>query len=299
MEYLNNEVAPEALYWLPGGKTFAMDMDKVEEQLLNKFFGKTKIQSFLRSLSRWLVSHTLHLLPSGLHLDLHLESLFVCRNFKRVFFHSLDKNTFAFCHPLFMKSAPHLEKDMKLVLCPTHFNKEKRCAKKEEASTAQVAAESSSVQVTEITPPPTLSLEQSVLRPASLNVASLATMATETNIEALPLWQTLIASGQQNRLSFGCELQAQQFLPLLTSSHLQGAQVRRSSLQNASSQLSPLLQSVMALQTPHDPAVTSYAIRLLRSALAKQQKEHQRLCVLTQQRVLLDLLTSLDQSNFR
>jgi len=53
MEYLNKEVAPDALYWMPGGESFALDTEKVQEQILDRYFNGTKLTSFLRSISRW------------------------------------------------------------------------------------------------------------------------------------------------------------------------------------------------------------------------------------------------------
>ena len=53
MEFLNKEVAPEALYWMPDGESFAIDTEKAQDQLLNQFFRGTKLSSFLRSISRW------------------------------------------------------------------------------------------------------------------------------------------------------------------------------------------------------------------------------------------------------
>ena len=53
MEYLNKEVAPEALYWMPEGEAFAFDTEKAQEQFLDRYFSGTKLSSFLRSISRW------------------------------------------------------------------------------------------------------------------------------------------------------------------------------------------------------------------------------------------------------
>lgn len=53
MEYLNQKVVPDTLWWLADGESFALNTDNVQEKLLNKYFQKTKLSSFLRSLNRW------------------------------------------------------------------------------------------------------------------------------------------------------------------------------------------------------------------------------------------------------
>jgi HSF-type DNA-binding len=53
IQYLNNEVAMESLYWQPDGQGFSIDCDKVQRDLLDKHFHGTKLSSFLRSLNRW------------------------------------------------------------------------------------------------------------------------------------------------------------------------------------------------------------------------------------------------------
>lgn len=113
MEYLNKEVASEALYWMPEGESFAFDTEKAPEQILNKFFSGTKLSSFLRSISRW--------------------------GFKRVFYHELDKHVYAFHHPLFKKNAPHLEKDMKMVVSAPSKSKKAKMSKEAKQSPNIVA----------------------------------------------------------------------------------------------------------------------------------------------------------------
>jgi HSF-type DNA-binding len=53
IQYLNNEVAVESLFWQPDGQGFSIDCDKVQKDLLDKHFHGTKLSSFLRSLNRW------------------------------------------------------------------------------------------------------------------------------------------------------------------------------------------------------------------------------------------------------
>ena len=50
MKLLNDEVAPDALWWLPDGKAFALLPDKIGDQVLDKYFQKTKYSSFIRRL---------------------------------------------------------------------------------------------------------------------------------------------------------------------------------------------------------------------------------------------------------
>jgi len=50
MKLLNEDTTPESLYWLPDGLAFALDPEKVTEQVLDKHFQKTKYSSFIRRL---------------------------------------------------------------------------------------------------------------------------------------------------------------------------------------------------------------------------------------------------------
>jgi HSF-type DNA-binding len=50
MKLLNDEVAPAALWWLPDGNAFALDPKKIDGQVLDKYFQKTKYSSFIRRL---------------------------------------------------------------------------------------------------------------------------------------------------------------------------------------------------------------------------------------------------------
>lgn len=49
---LSNE-APDAIWWLQKGKTFAMQKDKFEEVILSKYFRGNKFKSLVRNLHRW------------------------------------------------------------------------------------------------------------------------------------------------------------------------------------------------------------------------------------------------------
>lgn len=90
IQYLNNEVTP-SLFWQPDGQGFSIDCDKIQAELLDKYFHGTKLSSFLRSLNRW--------------------------GFKRLFYHSMPKSTLSFHHPLFCKGNPELCKDMNMAPC--------------------------------------------------------------------------------------------------------------------------------------------------------------------------------------
>ena len=50
MKLLNDEVAPDALWWLPDGEAFALDPLRINERVLDKYFQKTKYSSFIRRL---------------------------------------------------------------------------------------------------------------------------------------------------------------------------------------------------------------------------------------------------------
>ena len=53
MEYLNNEVEKEVLWWQPDGDGFAFDSKTMQKKFLDKHFEGTKLKSFIRSLNRW------------------------------------------------------------------------------------------------------------------------------------------------------------------------------------------------------------------------------------------------------
>lgn len=88
MEYLNAEVAPEALWWLPNEESFALDSKRVQKEVLDVYFRGTKLPSFIRSLNRW--------------------------GFRRLFIPSLPKTAVCFHQRLFKRSEPHLVRQMEL-----------------------------------------------------------------------------------------------------------------------------------------------------------------------------------------
>jgi len=51
-ELLSTEAAPKSLYWLPGGKAFAIEQENVSA-VLDKYFQATKFASFIRRLHKW------------------------------------------------------------------------------------------------------------------------------------------------------------------------------------------------------------------------------------------------------
>jgi len=57
MEILDKDMAPEAVWWLPGDKTFAVHSKKFATDVLDKYFQRTKFMSFVRKLNQWYVSH--------------------------------------------------------------------------------------------------------------------------------------------------------------------------------------------------------------------------------------------------
>jgi HSF-type DNA-binding len=52
-ELLNADSAPSSLYWLPGGKAFAIDQDNFATEVLDRYFQATKFASFIRRLHKW------------------------------------------------------------------------------------------------------------------------------------------------------------------------------------------------------------------------------------------------------
>lgn len=71
MALLQQEKAPDGIYWLPSGDVFAMQTDKMED-VLNKNFQGTKFMSFTRTLNKWWV----HCLGSSFQLKSDREALF-------------------------------------------------------------------------------------------------------------------------------------------------------------------------------------------------------------------------------
>jgi len=55
MEYLNAKVVPDVLWWLPGEEAFAIDASRIQKEVLDVYFRRTKLSSFIRSLNRWYV----------------------------------------------------------------------------------------------------------------------------------------------------------------------------------------------------------------------------------------------------
>ena len=51
MEILNDEVAGDAIWWLPCGKAFAVDPDIAPSKILDIYFNGTKVSSFVRQLN--------------------------------------------------------------------------------------------------------------------------------------------------------------------------------------------------------------------------------------------------------
>lgn len=80
MEYLNAQVAPKVLFWQDDGISFSFDINTAQTELLDPFFGGTKLTSFTRSLNRW--------------------------GFKRVFHALSPKNVLSYEHPSFQRDEP-------------------------------------------------------------------------------------------------------------------------------------------------------------------------------------------------
>lgn len=50
---LLNDLAPDAIWWLESGASFAMDKDKFQEEILDKYFRGNKFKSMIRNLHKW------------------------------------------------------------------------------------------------------------------------------------------------------------------------------------------------------------------------------------------------------
>lgn len=267
MEYLNNDVAPEALFWMPEGESFAIDTEKASEQILNRYFSGTKVSSFLRSISRW--------------------------GFKRVFYHELDKHIYAFHHPLFKKEAPHLEREMKMIVStPSESKKAKKSKKRAGAHTeaTRVPVGSSS--------PVVLPQERATVQSAALIAARAATGPVESASNLLlPASATLAAPADGNH---------PQLLSLLQMSMQQGQQSQpglMGSLVQQQQQPDPAAQQLAQLlalrgSTAGEGAGVPQALQdsILRLAVARQiqqQQQQQR----QQHQAVLDLLNALQNNN--
>ena len=89
MDYLNQDVAPGVIWWLPGGEAFAFESSRVQTEFLDIYFRGTKVSSFIRSLNRW--------------------------GFKRLFYASMPKSSICFHSPKFQKTKPSKVREMQLL----------------------------------------------------------------------------------------------------------------------------------------------------------------------------------------
>lgn len=89
MKLLNDQVAPESLWWLPDGLAFCLDPNKITDQVLDKHFQKTKYSSFIRRLHN-----------EGFRRQ--------TRKYKKMEGLKLPEGTVVLSHHLFQKSKPEL-----------------------------------------------------------------------------------------------------------------------------------------------------------------------------------------------
>jgi HSF-type DNA-binding len=89
MKLLNDEVAPTALWWLPDGQAFALDPKRIDGQVLDKYFQKTKYSSFIRRL----------------HNEGYRRQT---RRYKKVDGLDLPEGTVVLSHALFQRERPEL-----------------------------------------------------------------------------------------------------------------------------------------------------------------------------------------------
>ena len=89
MKLLNDQVAPESLWWLPDGLAFCLDPNKITDQVLDKHFQKTKYSSFIRRLHN-----------EGFRRQ--------TRKYKKMEGLALPEGTVVLSHDLFQKSKPEL-----------------------------------------------------------------------------------------------------------------------------------------------------------------------------------------------
>jgi HSF-type DNA-binding len=129
-ELLNTEAAPRSLYWLPGGKAFAIEQETFASEVLDRYFQATKFASFVRRLHKWCVSNTVnsesfkyprHIAnrtytlafapPVFIHRGFRRET----RGFRKEIGPELSRSVIAFCHELFQQNAPHRVSEMEEV----------------------------------------------------------------------------------------------------------------------------------------------------------------------------------------
>jgi len=122
IELLNTEAADKSLYWLPGGKAFAIEQQSFSKEVLDKFFQATKFSSFVRRLHKWYVPCSVKLTAfswtSSRYLTHHAFSQTnrgfrrETRGFRKEHGPDFSRSVIAFSHDLFQKDAPHLVEQM-------------------------------------------------------------------------------------------------------------------------------------------------------------------------------------------
>jgi HSF-type DNA-binding len=114
MDHLDDGGLEDVIWWLPDGKSFAMDSKTVQEQILDVHFRGTKLASFIRSLNRWYANISCAVCCISVVLLTFNMCTFLCRGFRRVFFHAMPRNAICFQCPKFRRGERDLLKDMKL-----------------------------------------------------------------------------------------------------------------------------------------------------------------------------------------
>lgn len=86
MDLLNKNVAPDAIFWLPGQQIFLINKENFKKKVIPKYFNGKTFTSITKSLNLW--------------------------NFTKAPKAQLPPNTVGYHHKLFQKDAPHLLKQM-------------------------------------------------------------------------------------------------------------------------------------------------------------------------------------------
>jgi len=86
MDLLNKNVAPDAIFWLPGQQIFLINKENFKKKVIPKYFNGKTFTSITKSLNLW--------------------------NFTKAPKAQLPPNTVGYHHKLFQKDAPHLLKEM-------------------------------------------------------------------------------------------------------------------------------------------------------------------------------------------
>ncbi|CAB9521966.1 expressed unknown protein [Seminavis robusta] len=261
IEYLNNEVEQDVLWWQPGGDGFAFDSTTMQSNFLDKHFEGTKLKSFIRSLNRW--------------------------GFRRIFYATLPKTVYSFHHPLFKKDSPELTRQMKMLsysgqqaMEMEEFNRQQRegafslPGSPQPAPPAAAVPAPPSIPVPQVQPPPAAALAQAAVQQGVAQSLSLLTN---------PLFADQVLRTMQGQQLLQQQQQIQQQLNLAQLQQQQ--QQQQQPQQNMAQNL--LLQSVINMVQPAQQQ---------QAQAPQQQQQQQQVMLQPAQQLALAMHPQLQQS---